>query len=186
MPKFLIQIVSLFASLAIIVVVGFGLYMLISFSYEYGYWRRPSSYFQLAFTSESTRLGFLEFIELADSPEERSRGMMYRKSVCDTCGMLFVFDSEQVQNFWMKNTFISLDMIFMNKEGYIVKIHQNTKPLREFPTYSSDRPSRYVLEVPAGTSQKYQLKEGQKVDIDDLLKRTTRYRYTDDSGAFLN
>lgn len=108
-------------------------------------------------------------IEIADSNKERQQGLQNRESLCETCGMLFIFDREEPVSFWMKNTSISLDMIFINNDGEIKKIHKNTTPFRLSPTYMSESKVRYVVEVNAGFTDTYSIKEGDLVDIDTLI-----------------
>jgi hypothetical protein len=93
-------------------------------------------------------------IELARSEKEKAQGLMNRTSLPENNGMLFIFDNEQIRTFWMKDTLISLDMIFINKEGEIVTIAKNTKINQTQETYSSSAPSKYVLEVNAGWCDK--------------------------------
>jgi uncharacterized protein len=103
-------------------------------------------------------------IEIADTEEERSLGLMNRKEICDTCGMLFVFDEVKAVTFWMKNTSIPLDMIFINQDNLVVNIVTNTKPNQTTEVYSSKFPTKYVLEVNANWSSKHNIKIGDKID----------------------
>lgn len=100
-------------------------------------------------------------ISIADEPEEWSRGLMEIKQLEKRNGMLFIFPDENIRTFWMKNTYIPLDMIFMNSKMEIVKIYTNTQPLNTSILYSSEKPSKYVLEINAGESNLYNLQEGQ-------------------------
>lgn len=101
-------------------------------------------------------------IEIADDDDSRTTGLMFRNKLELNQGMLFVFDFEREQSFWMKNTVLSLDMIFVNKENKIVKIHTNTTPFSE-KSYSSFEPAIYVIEVNAGFTNKYSIQEGDKI-----------------------
>lgn len=101
-------------------------------------------------------------IELADDNYKRRTGLMYRKYMEENQGMLFISLFEEVQNFWMQDTYISLDMIFVNSKKEIIKIHKNTKPLTK-NTYSSEKPAYYVVEVVAGFCDKYNIKENDKI-----------------------
>ncbi len=95
-------------------------------------------------------------VEIAKTPQEQARGLMFRESLADGKGMLFVFESEIRHSFWMKNTLISLDIIWIDSDGKIVYISQNTPPCvaDPCPSYAPDAPAKYVLEVAAGQIQK--------------------------------
>lgn len=95
--------------------------------------------------SESVRV----IVELAQTAGQRSMGLMYRKKLGPTRGMLFLYDQEQTHRFTMRNTAIPLDMIFINSSQTVIGILENTKPYANGP-FSINRPSRYVLEVNAG------------------------------------
>jgi len=101
-------------------------------------------------------------IELALDDAEREQGLMYRKSMDDNKGMLFIFDTDELQSFWMKNTIMPLDIMFVNSDFKIVKIHKNTTPFSE-NSLPSDKPSKYVVEVAAGFSDRFGIKEGDKI-----------------------
>lgn len=95
-------------------------------------------------------------VELADSPEERKQGLMFRESLPEKQGMLFVFDDIAVRGFWMKNTIIPLDMIFIDQNWIVVEVKSNIQPCNEepCPSYHSV-PAKYVLEINAGLAEKY-------------------------------
>ena len=101
-------------------------------------------------------------IEIAGNEDERTQGLMYRDKMKENEGMLFIFDYETEQSFWMKNTLISLDIIFINKENEIVKIHKSTETLSE-NSYPSGKPAIYVVEVVAGYTEKFGITEGDKI-----------------------
>ena len=101
-------------------------------------------------------------VEIADNEYETQLGLMNRKGMEENQGMLFIFQNERIQSFWMLNTLFSLDMIFINKENEIVTIHKNTTPLSK-ESYPSTAPAEYVLEVIAGFTDKYNINEGDKV-----------------------
>lgn len=101
-------------------------------------------------------------VELAVTDEERTKGLMYRKQVPDGYGMLFDFKQEQPVSMWMKNTYVSLDMIFIRDNGRIARIAENTEVLSE-RVISSGQPVRAVLEVVAGTARKYGIAPGDQV-----------------------
>jgi uncharacterized membrane protein (UPF0127 family) len=101
-------------------------------------------------------------VELARTEVERAKGLMFRKELAADHGMLFDFQKEQEVAFWMDNTYVSLDMIFIRSDGTIWRIEENTTPLstRNVP---SRGPVRGVLEVVAGTSRKLGIAPGDKV-----------------------
>ena len=101
-------------------------------------------------------------VEMATTPEEKETGLMYRKELADGKGMLFDFNPEQEISMWMKNTYVSLDMIFIRADGRILRIAENTEPLST-KIISSRGPARAVLEVVAGTAQKYGIRPGDRV-----------------------
>ncbi len=107
------------------------------------------------------------YVEIANDSDEQSRGLMFRKSMEWNNGMFFVFDEDRKLSFWMKNTFIPLDMIFINNEFRIVDIKENAKPCLETPcpNYPSKEPAKYVLEVNAGFVQKNNIQIGDKILI---------------------
>ena len=110
-----------------------------------------------------TRNGVQVFsVEMATTDQEKQTGLMYRKELADGKGMLFDFNPEQEVSMWMKNTYVSLDMIFIRSDGRILRIAENTEPLST-KIISSKGPARAVLEVVAGTAQKYGIRPGDRV-----------------------
>ncbi len=101
-------------------------------------------------------------VELATTEKEKETGLMYRKELADGKGMLFDFSPEQEVSMWMKNTYISLDMIFIRSDGRILRIAENTEPLST-KIIPSNGLAKAVLEVPAGTAQKYGIRPGDRV-----------------------
>jgi len=101
-------------------------------------------------------------VEIAANDEDRARGLMYRKELPEGRGMLFDFKQEQDVSFWMKNTYIPLDMIFIRADGTIRRIAANTEPLSE-RMVPAGGPVRYVLEVIGGTARKLGIEPGDKV-----------------------
>ncbi len=101
-------------------------------------------------------------VELALTPEQQAQGLMYRKELPEGQGMLFDFKREQEATFWMRNTYVPLDMIFIRADGRIHRIAANTVPLSE-ALVSSGGPVRAVLEVVAGTAKKLGIAPGDRV-----------------------
>jgi uncharacterized membrane protein (UPF0127 family) len=88
-------------------------------------------------------------VEVARTEAERVRGLMFRRSLDAGKGMLFLFESEQPLKFWMKNTYIPLDMIFLDANKRIVYVEENATPLT-LESRGPDQPTQFVLEVPGG------------------------------------
>ena len=88
-------------------------------------------------------------LEIADTNEKRSIGLMYRNKINHNHGMLFLWPNSQIRIFWMHNTFINLDLFFMNQDGVIVEIYRNAKALDKFNIRSKVK-ARSVLELNAG------------------------------------
>ncbi len=106
-------------------------------------------------------------VEVAATPEARTRGLMWREELPAGQGMLFIFPEEEVQSFWMRNTLIPLDMLFINSAGKIVGIVENAQP-RTLTSRSVGLPGRYVLEVPGGWCQKVGITRGGTVEFQGL------------------
>ena len=101
-------------------------------------------------------------VEIAVTDEERARGLMYRRSVPESYGMLFDFKRDQDVSMWMRNTYVSLDMIFIQSDGRIRRIAENTETESD-KIISSGGPVRAVLEVVAGTAKKFGIEAGDRV-----------------------
>lgn len=101
-------------------------------------------------------------VEMARTDEERQKGLMFRKELAEGKGMLFDFKPDQDVAMWMRNTYIPLDMLFINGNGTIRRIAENTEPLSE-KTIASGGPVRGVLEVIGGTAKKLGIAPGDKV-----------------------
>jgi len=101
-------------------------------------------------------------IEIAEDDLKREIGLMMRRNMAENQGMLFIFPIETFQSFWMKNTILPLDIIYVNSQMEIVKIHKNTTPYSE-QSYPSGKLSQFVVEVNAGYTDKYGIKEGDKI-----------------------
>ncbi len=107
-------------------------------------------------TSEGITYNF--DVEIAKDSKKRAEGLMFRESMPSNKGMLFKFEDDKVRIFWMKNTLISLDIMFIDKEGRIKKIHKMASPESLMPI-SSDIPVSYVLEINGGLTDKLKIKE---------------------------
>lgn len=103
-------------------------------------------------------------IEVVDNEAETTQGLMYRKSMPDSCGMLFVFPDSQERSFWMKNTYIPLDILYLDSQKQILTIQANRTPFSE-EAIPSLKEAQYVLEVNAGYCQRNGIQQGDKVDF---------------------
>jgi uncharacterized membrane protein (UPF0127 family) len=101
--------------------------------------------------------------EIVTTPETRARGLMFRKALAANAGMLFIYPGEQPVSFWMKNTLIPLDMLFLKPDGSIAHIAHNAVPLDETPI-DSGAAVNAVLEVKGGTAAALGIKEGDQVE----------------------
>lgn len=101
-------------------------------------------------------------IEIADDEEERMYGMMYRKSMDPNTGMLFLMGEERMQSFWMKNTYVPLDIIYLNNKLEVVSVQKNAEPLNE-RSLPSEGPASYVLEVTGGFTDQFGIEKGTKI-----------------------
>ncbi|MVT08851.1 DUF192 domain-containing protein [Chitinophaga sp. ysch24] len=101
-------------------------------------------------------------VEFATTDEERAQGLMDRKSMTDDQGMLFIFAKAEEQSFWMKNTYISLDIIYLDEKKEIVSVQKYTTPLSE-ESLPSFKKAQYALEVNAGFCDKYHIAYGDKI-----------------------
>lgn len=101
-------------------------------------------------------------IEIARTPAQMQRGLMFRDSMPEEQGMLFIYQPERPAVMWMKNTILSLDMLFIDSNGYIINIAENTKPFSTEPIRSGSD-VRAVLELNAGQASKHQFGVGDKI-----------------------
>lgn len=106
-------------------------------------------------------------VEIADSPAKRELGLQYRRELAGDRGMLFIFPTERQQSFWMKNTPIPLDMIFINREQKIAGIIHEAVPF-SLDSRSVSAPSQYVLEINGGVSRRYGIKAGDTVRFERI------------------
>lgn len=136
--------------------------------------REPSTPQGLATDIAFTPEGVLDFvrpdssiivriaIELAESQEEQAQGLMYRRTLPDRGGMLFIDPVESMRSFWMKNTALSLDILFVDAEGHIVNIAKDTTPFSEEYILSTG-PAQFVVEVRAGFTDRYGITEDDRI-----------------------
>ncbi|MEM9679997.1 MAG: DUF192 domain-containing protein [Bacteroidota bacterium] len=106
-------------------------------------------------------------IEIADDDYQIQTGLMYRDSMKEKQGMLFIFPDMQLRNFYMKNTRIPLDIIYIDADYKIVSFQRHAKPYDE-TSLPSEAPAKYVLEVNAGLVEEWQLNKGDKIEFELL------------------
>jgi hypothetical protein len=106
-------------------------------------------------------------VEVARTPRQTSRGLMYREHLPPDHGMLFLFDQEKVQSFWMKNTLIPLDMIFVTSQMVVAGVVENAEPQTE-DSRSIGKPSKFVVEVNGGFARAHGIGEGTPVRFENL------------------
>ncbi|OMP30328.1 DUF192 domain-containing protein [Mangrovimonas sp. DI 80] len=106
-------------------------------------------------------------IEIADDDYQTQTGLMYRNSMENNQGMLFIFPREEFHSFYMKNTRIPLDIIFIDKDKTIINIQKNAKPFDE-TSLPSTAPAQYVLEINGGLSDEWNLSAGDRIDFTRL------------------
>ena len=144
--KILLMIISIFILLIIIIAT-----MLINFNYK--------KQTEVCFKNHCFK------IELAVSPEERSKGLMLREKLDQDKGMLFVFEKEEECPFWMKDTLIPLDIIWINENNEVVFITSNAQPCKDLfcPVIKPDKKAKYVLEINGGIAENIGLTEGERM-----------------------
>jgi uncharacterized membrane protein (UPF0127 family) len=106
-------------------------------------------------------------VEIAENEHDRQRGLMYRKAMADDHGMIFRMEDRRNQTFWMHNTCIPLDLVYIDDDGTIVGIEENA-PTLDDSTFEVGCPSRYVLELNAGWTRKHGVVAGQKVKLEGV------------------
>ena len=102
-------------------------------------------------------------VEIADSDDERAQGLMYRDKMADGSGMLFIHDNQEPQAYWMKNTKIPLDILYFDDARKLVSQQRGVPPCslgNACPSYPSNAPARYVLELNAGEAERLSLQDG--------------------------
>lgn len=107
------------------------------------------------------------YLEKAITQEEKSKGLMDRSYLEENKGMVFIWDTEEMRFFWMKNTLIPLDIIFLNSSGSIASIVHSAQPCEslECPSYPSELPARYVIELNAGKAQSLNISNQDIINI---------------------
>ena len=106
-------------------------------------------------------------VEIADQPEEQMRGLMFRRELPADHGMLFVYQVAERQSFWMKNCYIPLDIMYFDEHARLINAHYGVPVCRgdPCPTYPSEAPARYVLELGSGVGRALELKPGDQLSL---------------------
>ncbi|UFX82675.1 DUF192 domain-containing protein [Candidatus Absconditicoccus praedator] len=124
----------------------------------------------LLFSSYSDRVCFDDlcfYVDIAKTQEQKQKGLMGVEELPEDSGMLFVYDESDKYSFWMKNTLIELDMIWIDENYKVVDIQHSAVPCESTPceVYEPQKPARYILELNGGKSEKYGIEVGDKVEI---------------------
>jgi len=106
-------------------------------------------------------------IEIAENQYEHETGLMYRQSMQETQGMLFIYPEEALRSFYMKNTYIPLDIIFYSKDSSVVSFQENARALDE-TSLPSNKPAKFILELNAGKVKEWNIEVGDKIDFKRL------------------
>lgn len=117
---------------------------------------------RLSFLDENGQVVTTIRYATADDPEERNQGLMDVRYMPEDAGMVFFFETEEPQSFWMANTPLPLDIMYVNSDSVIVSIYQNTTPFSQ-TTLPSGEPAQYVIETNGGFSITHDIREGMKV-----------------------
>lgn len=115
----------------------------------------------------SSRTCYRFDIYLAVTPAQRARGLMFVREMPDTTGMLFVYEADDRLSFWMRNTYIPLDMVFARADGTVAFVAENTEPL-SLASIVAPEPVRYTLELNAGVSARLRIDTGSRLLLVDL------------------
>lgn len=125
---------------------------------------------RLSFIKQNSRNIFKMIdIEIANNNKEREEGLMGYRSLSDSQGMFFIYPKEKILSFWMKNTLIPLDIIFINKSKQIVKIYPHAVPMNE-TSILSKKPASYALEVNAGFCARHTIVEGDEIKFEKIFQ----------------
>lgn len=109
-------------------------------------------------------------LEVVATEKERNRGLMFRSHLDENRGMLFVFEESGQPAFWMKNTYLSLDILFLSTEGIVVDLFERVSPcpMEPCPRYAPNSPARYVLEVTGGFVAHHAVRKGDLIRLEDV------------------
>ena len=112
-------------------------------------------------------------VDVVDTPESRAKGLMFVTELADDAGMLFDFKEERPVSFWMQNTYIPLDMVFVDAQGVVKNVHANAVPF-DTTSIPSGFPVQYVLEIPGGRAAEIGLEAGDTMDHPLIAKGASK------------
>jgi len=144
------------------IILGILLVVLAGGLFYFVRWWKLSELVQAQFVMADGKTSPVLYLEVADTPAKRTQGLMYRKVLEDNGGMLFVFPSESEHNFWMRNTYVPLDMIHVGRDQKIVGILEN-RPVLSEESKGVGEPALYVVEIRGGLSKQWGLEPGSKL-----------------------
>ncbi|MBQ9243136.1 MAG: DUF192 domain-containing protein [Proteobacteria bacterium] len=121
---------------------------------------------QVSFETDKGK--FKIWLEVVDDDYTMQRGMMMRRGCQPGWGMLFVYPSEGMRSFWMHNTYMSLDMVFIRRDGSVSNVIENAEPLNDVPRYESTDRVMFVIELPGGSAAEYGIRSGSRFDMSDF------------------
>lgn len=108
-------------------------------------------------------------LEIAKTVLQKANGLSKREKICENCGVIFIFNNDNIQPFWMKDTLIPLDMIWINSQGIVVSLQtaqpEPNTPFTKLKIYKNDKPAKYVIEINANDAQKLNLNIGDKINL---------------------
>ena len=137
---------------------------LVAGSLFFMHWWRVSKLLQVQFVMSDGRTSPLLYLETANTPPLRAQGLMYRRELPENGGMIFLFPDESERSFWMKNTYVPLDMIHVDRELKVVGILEN-RPVLSEEGKGVGKPAMYVIEVRGGASKQWGLQTGARLEF---------------------
>lgn len=148
-------------------VLGLVLFVVLFVVFYNFYWTKRNL-LKVSFANPDNTISADFYLKIAADPAQRQKGLMFVKSMPEREGMIFIFPSEQVQSFWMRNTYIPLDMIFIGSDLKVIGILEQVPVLNE-QARSIDKAAKYVIELNAGEVKKYNIKDAAKLVLSSPL-----------------
>jgi uncharacterized membrane protein (UPF0127 family) len=128
---------------------------------------KPVPLAEVVFSPSTGAPPWLVHVEVARTADELQRGLMFRRELAADSGMLFIFPQDDIRRFWMRNTYIPLDMVFLDSHRIVVGIEENAVPLDE-TSRGPDAPAQYVVEVRGGATKQHGLGVGARAEFHNL------------------